>query len=462
MSTPGEQIEIPIDPDWVVSVEKKLKKTIREDWRTRPPTIFRVLPNLRGVDPQVYEPTIISLGPFHHDKSHPKAMDHLKWHYLNKFLGRNPQKPLEDYLKLIKEKEWQARMAYSEEVEMTSDDFVQMMLLDCCFVIKTILPEGEGRATIWSLSPVLVRDMLILENQLPFCLLKPLFDSTFPGQSLNNLILAFLRRSISITTETPSVGKSFHHILHLFHSCILPANDPDGRESSTSLCHNLSCMQNMFPVSSWPSSWINKLSCCSGDDQEETNMLLDWIPSATRLTEAGVHIRKKKKKAKSFLDITFRDGKMEIPEIQVDDHTNTLLRNLIAFEQCCKEASHHVTAYAGLIDCIVDTAADVALLQQSKIIISGMGSGEEKVATLFNRLGKEVTIDDPRRSNFSRIYKEANEHYGARCNKWRARLNHDYFSNPWAIVSVAAAIFLFILTTTQTIYIILSYLQLTK
>ncbi|CAL9071740.1 unnamed protein product [Musa acuminata var. zebrina] len=495
MSTAGEPIEKTIDRDWVVSLKNKLKETEQEDWRTEQPTIFRVLPHLRGIDPKAYEPMIVSLGPFHHLESHLKAMDHLKWHYLNKFLGRNPEKPLEDYLELIKEKERQARMAYSEEVEMSSDDFVQMMLLDCCFVIETILSEGEGQATIWSLSPVLVRDMLILENQLPFCLLQPLFDSIFPDQShnLKNSILDFLSESISIRPENPSVEKSFHHTLHLFLSCILPAKDGDGSESSTSLCHNLSCMQNVFPVSFWLPSWLIKLSCCSRDDQEETNAVggtqnmfpvsfwpsswinksgcsgddqdptnasLKWIPSATQLTEAGVHIRRKNK-AKSFLDITFRDGKMEIPQLQVDDHTNTLLRNLIAFEQCCKEASHHVTSYAGLIDCIIDTAADVALLQRSKIIINGMGNGEE-VATLFNRICKEVMIDEPDSGYFSRIYKETNEHYDARCNKWRARLNHDYFSNPWAIVSVAAAIFLFVLATTQTIYTVLSYVQPTK
>nr|XP_018680231.1 PREDICTED: UPF0481 protein At3g47200-like [Musa acuminata subsp. malaccensis] len=206
MSTAGEQIEIPIDPDWVVSLKNNLKVTEQEDWRTEQPTIFRVLPHLRGIDPKAYEPTIVSLGPFHHHESHLKAMDHLKWHYLNKFLGRNPEKPLEDYLKLIKEKERQARMAYSEEVKMRSDDFVQMMLLDCCFVIETILSEGEGQATIWSLSPVLVRDMLILENQLPFCLLQPLFDSTFLRQSLDlsSLILGFLSKAVSIRTENPS------------------------------------------------------------------------------------------------------------------------------------------------------------------------------------------------------------------------------------------------------------------
>ncbi|URD97895.1 UPF0481 protein [Musa troglodytarum] len=251
----------------------------------------QIIINASGGNTEAYEPAIVSLGPFHHHKSDLKAMDHLKWHYLNKFLGRNPKKPLDDYLKLIKENERQARMAYSEEVEMNR---------------------------IWSLPPVVAH----------------------------------------------------------------------GSESSTSRCHNFSCMQNMFAVSSWPSSWINKSDSSRGD-QDATNTSLIWIPSATQLKEAGVHIRKKKKKkAKSFMDITFRDGKMEIPQLLVDDQTNTLLRNLIAFEQCCNEASRHVTSYVGLIDCIVDTTADVALLQQSKIIINGMGNGEE-VATLFNRLGKE-------------------------------------------------------------------------
>ncbi|CAL9083536.1 unnamed protein product [Musa textilis] len=34
MSTAGEQIEITIDPDWVVKLKNKLKETEQEDWRT--------------------------------------------------------------------------------------------------------------------------------------------------------------------------------------------------------------------------------------------------------------------------------------------------------------------------------------------------------------------------------------------------------------------------------------------
>ncbi|URD97409.1 UPF0481 protein [Musa troglodytarum] len=123
MSIAGEQIDITIHPNWVASLKETEQQ---EDRRTEQPTIFRVLPNLRGIDPMAYEPTIVSLGPFHHHESHLKAMDHLKWYYLNKFLGRNPEKPLEDYLKLIEDNERQARMASSEEVQMSSDDFVQM------------------------------------------------------------------------------------------------------------------------------------------------------------------------------------------------------------------------------------------------------------------------------------------------------------------------------------------------
>lgn len=202
--------------------------------------------------------------------------------------------------------------------------------------------------------------------------------------------------------------------------------------------------------------WMNRLCCC-GDDPEVTDepvSLLGWIPSATKLRESGVHFRRKKE-ATSFLDISFENKKMEIPQLQVDDGTNALFRNLIAFEQCYDEVSPHVTAYASLMDCIVDTAADVALLQKRGIIVSGLGDSKE-IALLFNKLCKEVAIND-NECHLSSIFRDVNKHCNTRCNKWRATLNHDYFGNPWAIVSLSAAIFLFVLTITQTVLRILTF-----
>ncbi|CAO2840461.1 unnamed protein product [Amaranthus hypochondriacus] len=41
-------------------------------------------------------------------------------------------------------------------------------------------------------------------------------------------------------------------------------------------------------------------------------------------------------------------------------------------------------------------------------------------------------------------------HSKAPWNRWKATLNHHYFNNPWASISVVAAVFLLILTVVQT------------
>ncbi|XP_018674918.2 UPF0481 protein At3g47200-like isoform X2 [Musa acuminata AAA Group] len=406
MNTVEEAAVIALDMEWVRLLEKRVEDTQwGEEWRTKRPTIYRVPNHIRDSDPDAYEPMIVSIGPYHHDKPRLQAMNHIKWHYLKQFLGRNPHKVLADYLREIKDKERDIRMAYSEQVDKSSNDFLQMMLLDGCFVIEMLLYwKGQG-------------GLEAAQNPI-----------TSPS---------------SLMIQIPSRSVDFHHILHLLHSRVTPPKKLDKMKSQSSDSNR-----------SLP--WMNRLCCC-GEDPEVTDepvSLLGWIPSATKLREAGVHFRRKKE-ATSFLDISFKNKKMEIPQLQVDDGTNALFRNLIAFEQCYDEVSSHVTAYASLMDCIVDTAADVALLQKRGIIVSGLGDSKE-IALLFNKLCKEVAIND-NECHLSSIFRDVNKHCNTRCNKWRATLNHDYFGNPWAIVSLSAAFFLFVLAITQTILRIITF-----
>ncbi|CAL9769416.1 unnamed protein product [Musa acuminata subsp. burmannicoides] len=456
MNTVEEAAVIALDMEWVRLLEKRVEDTQwGEEWRTKRPTIYRVPNHIRDSDPDAYEPMIVSIGPYHHDKPRLQAMNHIKWHYLKQFLGRNPHMGLADYLREIKDKERDIRMAYSEQVDKSSNDFLQMMLLDGCFVIEMLLYwKGQGgleaaQNPITSPSSLMVvaRDMLMLENQLPFSLLQTLLDSAIPDRSpqLTGLMINFLDGCVDFKIQIPSRSVDFHHILHLLHSRVTPPKKLDKMKSQSSDSNR-----------SLP--WMNRLCCC-GEDPEVTDepvSLLGWIPSATKLREAGVHFRRKKE-ATSFLDISFKNKKMEIPQLQVDDGTNALFRNLIAFEQCYDEVSSHVTAYASLMDCIVDTAADVALLQKCGIIVSGLGDSKE-IALLFNKLCKEVAIND-NECHLSSIFRDVNKHCNTRCNKWRATLNHDYFGNPWAIVSLSAAIFLFVLAITQTILRIITFVR---
>ncbi|CAL9071728.1 unnamed protein product [Musa acuminata var. zebrina] len=449
MSNAEEKIEIITSEEWLSSLKKRVDETKWTDWRTVGPTIFKVPRIFQEADSKAYKPRMVSLGPYHHGKIHLKAMEDLKWHYLKKFLGRNPGMSLEDYIEKIKKTELEARMAYSEKVDMTSDEFAQMMLLDCCFVIEIIHSYHNPITSTRYTLPVVVRDMLMLENQLPFFLLQTLFNSAYPDQpddllkkqALKFFGETFMNTEMKLTSDSGGVD----HLLHMIHFCItLPETNRDDGEPF---------------VFCWPLQSMKRSRHQPKDDLEGTNRQtrqLKWIPSATQLTEAGVHFTKKDE-ATNFLDITFQNGEMKIPLLQVDDDTETLFRNLIAFEQCSINVSFHVTAYAALMDCVINTAADVALLQQHGIILSGLGDGKQ-VANLFNKLCKEVTLDYEN-SYVSGIYKDVNKHWTNKYNQWRARLNHDYFSNPWAVISVFAAILLFVLATTQTIYSALSYVR---
>ncbi|KAJ4957899.1 hypothetical protein NE237_025010 [Protea cynaroides] len=112
--------------------------------------------------------------------------------------------------------------------------------------------------------------------------------------------------------------------------------------------------------------------------------------SATELSEASVKFEKAP--TKCLLDITFTDnGVLRIPSVRIGYWTESLLRNLIAFEQSYDAYPHDITYYAAFIDGLIDSPKDVELLQKQGIIESLLGEPEE-VAALFNGLLKELKL----------------------------------------------------------------------
>ncbi|KAK1319566.1 putative UPF0481 protein [Acorus calamus] len=114
-----------------------------------------------------------------------------------------------------------------------------------------------------------------------------------------------------------------------------------------------------------------------------------WIPTTMELEDAGVKF-KVKKNATSFLDVTFHDGLMEIPTLKLYNESESVLRNLIAFEQCYPHTRCHVTSYTFFMDFLVNSPHDFSILQQKEIILNWLSCVEE-AAPLFNQLSIDVT-----------------------------------------------------------------------
>ncbi|CAN0863946.1 UPF0481 protein At3g47200, partial [Linum grandiflorum] len=459
----------PPDSDWIISITGKLNQAKSDDdsssWERF--SIYRVPHYLREEDDKAYAPQLVSLGPYHHGKKRLRPMERHKWRCLNRVLARTGHE-IGIYLESVKELEDRARSCYegsnSNSIGLSSNEFVEMMVLDGCFVIELLRgacfgfrelgysrndPVFAMRGSMHSIQ----RDMIMLENQIPLFVLDKLmgiqmndfeqkgligklairfFDPLMPtdeplSKSDRTRLESSLRRNVSNFDPLSDIGGGLHCLDVFRRSLLRPGTEPV------------------------PRIWIRKRS--NGDGRVVDKRRQQLIHCAIELKEAGIKFRRRK--TDRFWDIKFKNGVLRMPRILIHDGTKSLFLNLIAFEQCHLDCNNDITSYVIFMDNLINSNEDVAYLHYCGIVEHWLGSDAE-VADLFNRLCQEVVFD-VNGSYLSRLSEEVNQHYNHRWNAWLASLKHKYFGNPWAIVSLFAAVVLLLLTFTQTFYGVYAY-----
>ncbi|KAL5721409.1 hypothetical protein ACHQM5_005061 [Ranunculus cassubicifolius] len=406
-------------------------------------SIHRVPERLRKVNEDAYTPQLVSIGPFHHGKENLQAMEKHKLQYMRDFICRtpNPEISLEECGKAIVGLKQKAIDCYSETIDFESHIFVEMMLVDGCFILELFMKYSIKNLrdtddplfnTAWMIT-TLKRDLLLLENQLPFFILESLFSSIhLSSDPLSNSLVEFtfsffnlvLRYDVQLLKKKCSLhGK---HLLDLVRNAYLPS----------------------------PSHKV---------EGKKSREIPEFVHCATELGREGITFRKSV--ADNLFEIKFRNGVLDIPALRIQDITESIFRNMIAFEQCCHGCTHLISSYVVFMDSLINTAQDVELLQNKRIIGNYLG-GEEEIAVLFNTISKEVAVNGFYYSDLSErvdAYYKARwniwkaTYYKRRWHVWKATLKRDYFSNPWAIISVVAAIVLLGLTVLQSVYTVMSY-----
>ena len=403
--------------------------------------IYRVPHKLRKVSMEAYTPRVVSIGPLHHRKRHLVAMEKHKLRYLQNFLSKS-SKTLEECVEIISREEKRARDCYMERIDMNSEEFVAMILLDGCFIIEVILgeqnwdgctrkPDDQIFDKPWLIYDVR-RDMTLLENQLPFFLLLTLYSQleVMAVPRHQNHYYSFLLLSVNFFeyySQMPE-AKSYEEIIETIAKKV----------SSTG--EEIKHFVDLLIVCQRPSS-------TRPQNQSDFKFM---IPSATQLHEAGVRFELGSKK-ECLLDIVYRrsDGVLKIPRLKLGDRCESLFRNLIAFEQCHYEEDRYITDYIFLMDQLINTTKDVDVLVNKGIIDNWLGDNVA-VTNLFNNLlinavaGSDFYLAD--------VTKGLNEYCDVPWNRWKAALRHDYFCSPWRGASTIAAVILLLLTLIQTIF----------
>lgn len=430
-----------VNKDRLASMQQKISHTPQLLGKSAGRTtccIFRVPQSLIDINGRLYQPHIVSIGPYHHGEPHLNMIQEHKWRFLGTLLNRTQQSKglsLEDYLKEIQPLERRARECYSEIIHLNTDEFVEMMVLDGCFIIELFRKSGklvpfEPDDPLFSLSwvyPFFSRDLLRLENQIPFFILQRLFDLTnLPGEelgpSLATLALKFFNKALQRRDEVIVKYKNLEgkHLLDFVRSSFIPPDQEEPKHYSNPPSHVIPCM--------------------------------------SKLRRAG--IKPKPGKANSFLVVKFSHGVIEIPSVTINEITSSFLLNCVAYEQCHKSCSKHMTTYATLLDCLVNTYKDVEYLCDRNIFENCYGTDSE-VARFINNMAKDVAIDI-NLCYLAGLFNDVNEYYR---NNWHvtwASFMYTYFATPWSFISAFAGLILLLLTITQTYFTVLAYVRPTK
>ncbi|KAG6718439.1 hypothetical protein I3842_04G149700 [Carya illinoinensis] len=391
------------------------------------PCIYKVPHHFRKLNVEAYTPQVISIGPFHHGNQNLQTLEKYKVRYLEEFMSR-ASTSLENLVRIVKGSEERIRQCYAETIELDSDEFVKMILLDATFIIEYFLRDmfpvqwtDEDRTVIkpW-ITARMQLDFLLLENQLPFFILKDLYQLVLVNNRMFHpfIKVVFVYFRFLNTQKKSSDSDQFNGIMHfvdLFRIFYLPPPE------------TLSERQ--------PDSWAEKICC------------------ATQLAEAGLTF--KKSKSQCYLDIKYHEGGvLEIPPFTIDNTTEIFARNLMALEQCHYPSQAYITDYFFLLDFLIDTGKDVALLAEKKILVNGMGDDN---ATFINNLGTNVQYSSMN-SEYCRLCRDLVEFHDYSWHRWMAILKRDYFSTPWRVVVTIAAILVLALTLTQAVCSIISVL----
>ncbi|XP_050381437.1 UPF0481 protein At3g47200-like [Argentina anserina] len=382
-----------------------------------------------------YEPRAVAIGPIHHDKPRCQLAEKFKLALAAKFIEQSGcgaevlHKIIEDNIKTLKE-------CYDEEATRfyTDEALIQLLFVDGCSTLQFIYSFMNNELASFKIKRDQVafaeQDLFLLENQLPYEVLKLLMSQSAKKEVLNDAIHDFVTRNISKRNKhskhkkTPQPEGTVIHVEEPTHLLQLLRTEMLGPEKSEA-------------------------------KKNKSKHLRQSFRNIQELKAAGIHL--KPSKTNTLRDISFDSrcfaGILHLPPISVDDSLGPKFLNLIAYELCPDfQNDFGVTSYICFLDSLIDHAEDVQHLRSAGVLHNLLGSDEE-VAQLFNEIGTDLV---PNSETYRNVTSRLEKHYKTKWKTWMAQFCHDHFSSPWTIIAFLGVLAALGLSGIQTWYSISS------
>jgi len=446
--------------------------------------IYNVPANIPQSKRDAYTPQVICIGPIHH-----KNENELKRRYVNQFFNRlrgGKWEPFQEELANTVKNCVDEISNYYEDgsLELFKDpkkktELLKMIVWDAAFILELFLKTEEYKKYKKSpektsqdddrykydyiigkpwLTAAIQRDLILLENQLPFFILDDLYKIAAkyikPDCSCSQCI-RFHKPGCDCfrCNQDPKPNCSCFQCMG-FHTPGIGFHKPD------CICFlELSCKyfgkynkKKTNPLRILHFTDLVRFFLSSKHPTAISKGTIIYCDTATRLEEAGMKF--KPLEDECLLNIkawngdsgrnSIKKGELHVPTIEINDRTECLLRNLMALEQCHFPKEAYICQYVKFLDLLVDTAEDADLLIKSKVISNSLGKGAA-VAELINELCRGIVEVSSCKNNYSLLAEKLNDYSKNSYNKSKAFLRRQYFKNVWiGTGTVVGLIFLFI------------------
>lgn len=177
-----------------------------------------------------YAPKYISIGPYHHGKEELRSMQKVKFQYLKDLLARNESNTIERYMDVVKEvylSSGKKKYCDFDACGISDDLFLDMLVLDGCFLVELLLKHNDGSLTFPGFDiHKLNHDLMLIENQVPFSVLKLIYQNTDLVEqdqrfSLFDLAINYLHKGEKSIDGVYEEIENVDHLLHLLYMCRL-------------------------------------------------------------------------------------------------------------------------------------------------------------------------------------------------------------------------------------------------
>ena len=181
---------------WVIEIRRTLDEELEEDSEV-PVNIYNVPKTLMATKPDCYVPQEVALGPYHHWRPELYEMERYKLAAAKRTQKHLQRVKFESLVDQLTKHEPRIRACYHKYLEFNGDTLAWMMAIDASFLLEflqvyaikagRVLTRVSSRmshlvdyAGTKSAHNAILRDMVMLENQIPLFVLRKVLEFQFP------------------------------------------------------------------------------------------------------------------------------------------------------------------------------------------------------------------------------------------------------------------------------------------